>query len=348
MSGIICCTCSILAISILQFALIRLRNDLNKVQEKSESQQNRDLRWILLPGRRRFRLQLQWAWGRNITEVKIHGNQLLEKIDQGDLVKKQICFKPLIHYFHEQFMESFSSTNYSQLDDDRAWSSQEWKTEIKTYERSGRPDKTSWRMERKIRPDHEEILLDGTAQSVRYGETLRDRSGRPDNISSQEVANFQNFIMWNDGTELELSVESRSFVNRVSDQVRKRQKISNVAEDGEQEMEKSILWFGNVYGLDNGISSIHGKELPEQLSIHCESRRRHIETNVRHICKICVWTKRDLRIGINWFGESFMEISVINWWWKNHQSSAHESLRLFRFCTIPAETNSNDFGWVWN
>ena len=43
MSGIICCVCSILAISVLQFALIQCRNDLNKIQEKSESQQNRDL-----------------------------------------------------------------------------------------------------------------------------------------------------------------------------------------------------------------------------------------------------------------------------------------------------------------
>ena len=53
---------------------------------------------------------------------------------------------------------------------------QEWKTETTTYDRSGRPDKTSWRMVRKIRPDHEKILLDETAQSVRFGETLRDRS----------------------------------------------------------------------------------------------------------------------------------------------------------------------------
>ena len=74
-------------------------------------------------------------------------------------------------------MESFSSTSYSKLDDDLAWSSQEWKTETTTYDRSGRSDKTSWRMVRKVRPDHE-ILLDGTAQSVRNGETLRDRSGR--------------------------------------------------------------------------------------------------------------------------------------------------------------------------
>ena len=35
---------------------------------------------------------------------------------------------------------------------------------------------------------HEEILLDGTARSVRNEETLRDRWERPDNINSQEVA----------------------------------------------------------------------------------------------------------------------------------------------------------------
>ena len=137
------------------------------------------------------------------------------------------------HYYHEQFMESFSSASYSKWDDDRAWSSQEWKTEIKTYDRLGRLDKTSWKMIRKVRPGHEEILLDGTAQSVKNEETLRDRSGRPD-IDSQEGAWPQQLVIGNDETELELSVESRSFVNRVNDQVRKRQKrISNLTGDGE-------------------------------------------------------------------------------------------------------------------
>ena len=148
-------------------------------------------------------------------------------------------FEASDHHYHEQFMESFSSASYSKWDDDRAWSSQEWKTEIETYERSGRPDKTSWKMIRKVRPGHEEILLDGTAQSVRNEETLRDRSGRPD-INSQEEARPQQFVIGNDETELELSVESRSFVNRVNDQVRKRQKrISNVTGDGEKH---SMIW----------------------------------------------------------------------------------------------------------
>ena len=52
MSGIICCTCSISAISVLQCALIQWRNDLNTIQGKNESQQNRD-QWLLLQGRRR-------------------------------------------------------------------------------------------------------------------------------------------------------------------------------------------------------------------------------------------------------------------------------------------------------
>ena len=127
--------------------------------------------------------------------------------------------------------ESFSSTDYSKLDYDRVWSSQEWKTEATTHDRSGQPDETSWRVVRKVRPDHEATLLDGTAQSVRFGEPLRDRSGQPDNINSQEAANSQNFIMGSDATE---------FVNRVNDEVRKRQKrVSNVAGEGE---EHSIIW----------------------------------------------------------------------------------------------------------
>ena len=136
---------------------------------------------------------------------KYYGNQdpwksVAGEDRSGRLGKGTDLFEASDHYYHEQFMESFSSTNYSKLDDDRAWSSQEWKAEATTY----------------------------------------DRSGRPDNINSQEMARPQNFIMGNEETELELSVESISFVNRVNDQVRKRQKrISNLAGEGE---EHSIIW----------------------------------------------------------------------------------------------------------
>ena len=53
----------------------------------------------------------------------------------------------------------------------------------------------------------------------------------------------------------------------------------------------------DVHDCNNGISSIHGKELSEQLLLHCEHDRSLTQTNVRHIYKIGVWTRWDLRIG---------------------------------------------------
>ena len=56
------------------------------------------------------------------------------------------------YYYHEQFMESFSSASYSKWDDDHAWSSQEWKTDTEMCERPGRPDVTSWGATRESQP----------------------------------------------------------------------------------------------------------------------------------------------------------------------------------------------------
>ena len=50
---------------------------------------------------------------------------------------------------------NFSSTDYSKLDYNRAWSSQEWKSEGTTHDRSGQPDEASWRMLQHV-PGHEE------------------------------------------------------------------------------------------------------------------------------------------------------------------------------------------------
>ena len=78
-----------------------------------------------------------------------------------------------------------------------------------------KPDKTSWNAVQQVRPHHGDTLLDGNAQSVRYGGRLHDGSGQPDSANSQEVADSEIFVMGNDAAE---------FVNKVKDQVRKRQK----------------------------------------------------------------------------------------------------------------------------
>ena len=128
---------------------------------------------------------------------------------------------------------------------------------------------------RQVRLDHEEILLDGTAQSVRYGEPLRDRSGQQlDNFNSQEVANSQNFIMGSDATE---------FVNRVNDQVRKKTE-KNVQRYRRRRRTFYYLW--NVHGCNDEFSDIHGEEFPIQSEFYCEHYRSHTEANVRHICKM--------------------------------------------------------------
>ena len=148
-------------------------------------------------------------------------------------------------------LESFSSTGYSKLDYDRAWSSQEWKAEATTHDRSGQPDKTSWSMVQQVRPHHGETLLDGDAQSVKYGGMLRDRSGQPGGFDSQEVSGSANFVMGSDAAE---------FVNKVKDQVRKRQKrMSNVAGSGE---EHSIIW-GMFMAATMNAATFMGKNFPD-------------------------------------------------------------------------------------
>ena len=146
--------------------------------------------------------------------------------------------KAFDYFYHEEFMESFSSASYSKWDDQHAWSSPEWKTDTEMCERSGRPDVTSWGATRKSQPgfSHEETHHDGTTQSVVNEVIPREESGRP-GVDSQRGAWPQHFIIGDDEAELELSVESRSFVNRVNDQVRKDRNEFQMF----QKMERNIL-----------------------------------------------------------------------------------------------------------
>ena len=166
----------------------------------------------------------------------------------------------------------------------------------------------------------------GLFQEWKADKSMDDGTGQPVETEPQQ------FIIGTDETESELSMGSRSCLNRVNDQVRKRQKRSSMNECY-RKRRKAFYDLVNVHVCNIGIISIHGKELLGQLSFHHEYKRRHIETNVRHICKIGVWTRWDLWSGNNWLGESFMEVPVIDWLRKSYQSSTHEGLRLFGFYT---------------
>ena len=94
--------------------------------------------------------------------------------------------------------DKLSSASHPKLDHDRAWSSQEWKSGVAAHDRSGKLEKTSSSVVQQVRPHHGDTLLDGDAQSVRYGGMLRDRSGQLDNVNSQDVADSENFVMGSD------------------------------------------------------------------------------------------------------------------------------------------------------
>ena len=79
-----------------------------------------------------------------------------------------------------------SPPGYSKEDYGQSWSSQEWKSGAAANDRSGKPDKTSWDMMQQVAPHREELLLDGNAHSVRYGETTHDRGNLRKSIPKKE------------------------------------------------------------------------------------------------------------------------------------------------------------------
>ena len=143
-------------------------------------------------------------------DIKILGNLLQVTIDQGNLIDR-----------HQQVIQKRIMVDL--------------------------PEKTSWDAMQQVVPHHEKPLLDGNAHSVRYGEIIHDGSGKPDNVSYQEVAESETFVMGSDAAE---------FMNKVKDQVRSRQKrMSNVAGTGE---EHSIIW-GMFMAATMNVATFMGK-----------------------------------------------------------------------------------------
>ena len=100
---------------------------------------------------------------------------------------------------------------------------------------------------------------------------LHDRTGQPFVFIQREIRPLQ-FIIGNDESESELSLESRSFLDRVNDQVRKRQIRSsmNVTENDEKHSMtcgtfmsvtlESAVFMGKNY-LDNCHSITNTQDL---------------------------------------------------------------------------------------
>ena len=148
-------------------------------------------------------------------------------------------------------LDRLSPAGYSKSDYDRSWSSQEWKSEVTAYDRSGKSDKTSWNAVQQICPHHGDALLDGNTHFVRYKEIIHDGSGQLDSANSQEETDSETFVMGSNAAE---------FVNKVKDQVRSRQKrMSNVADSREED---SIVW-GMIVAATKNAATFMGKNLQD-------------------------------------------------------------------------------------
>ena len=122
-------------------------------------------------------------------------------------------------------------------DDDKAWSSQAWKADKSMDDTTGQPVVTSWG---ETHESQSSFFHEKTQHVIVKEEEPHDRTGQPV-VHPQRETRPQQFIIGNDETELELSLGSRSFLSRVNDQVRKRQKRSslNVTENDEKHF---MIW----------------------------------------------------------------------------------------------------------
>ena len=126
----------------------------------------------------------------------------------------------------------------------------------------------------------------------------------------QRGARPQQFVIGDDEAELELSIESRSFVNRVNDQVRKRQKrISDVTEDGEKHsliwrMFMSVTMESAVFMEKNFLNNCHSIANTKDLTL-----KQMFDISTKLV------SEQDEISGLEtiWLGKSFMEILVFDW-----------------------------------
>ena len=121
------------------------------------------------------------------------------------------------------------------------------------------------------------------------------------------------------------------FVNKVNDQVRKKQKrMSNVADSGE---EHSIIWWMFMATTLNAVTFMGKNFLDNQNSIMNTTDptlKKMFDISAKLVGEQDEFSNVDK---IDW-EKTFMETSVIDWWWNYHQSSTRESLRLFGFCVV--------------
>ena len=127
MSGIICCACLILAISVLQFA----RPTVCSAAMAKRFQQDSGEERVTAKSKPMMNLIAR-------TPSVVSSSTSLSPVKR--FYGKQDPWKFVVADDRSGQPDKLSSTSYSKLDDNRAGSSQEWKSEVTAHDRSRQPD----------------------------------------------------------------------------------------------------------------------------------------------------------------------------------------------------------------
>ena len=122
------------------------------------------------------------------------------------------------------------------------------------------------------------------------------------------------------GTESNLSPRSRSFLNRVTDRLRKV--LDNSSEDAMQTIDKlSMIW--RMLMTSTLEASISWERITQTLCTPSKRWKSHFKAEVRHVWKVDSVTIRwDFRSVSNQLGKFSMETIFPGEWWRSHQSLA--------------------------
>ena len=120
---------------------------------------------------------------------------------------------------------------------------------------------------------------------------------------------------------------------QVNDQVRKRQ--NQCSKDATKDIDRTFCDMGNVYVFYIASICIHGKDYSSD-NLHSIKNTEDLTMKQMFDMSEKLITEQSDKLWnkYNQLGRLFLEVFIIGWWWRSHQSLAHKGLRIFRFCIM--------------
>ena len=169
-----------------------------------------------------------------------------------------------------------------------------------------------------------------SSQVRKSGEMSGARTGRL--VSNKLVIDID--MDSDTAAESDLSLKSRSFLNRVNDRLQKM--LIRSPEDSMQDIDKrSMIWWMFMSSTVEA-SVFMVKELLRQFAFRQKYvGKSHFKADVRDVWTVDIGT---IRWGFwsvsNQLGKFSMETVISGQWWRSHQSLACKGLGILRFCVM--------------